>query len=64
MYNKTSTIVSKELLYKILEHSRYDTERVQLTKTLERICSIDESKYDNKFLQYSIMEFTKRKSNC
>lgn len=62
-YEKQSSLPTKELLYKIFEHERYYTDKGKLTTALNNICTIDETVYDDKFLQRSMIEFTKRKSN-
>ena len=58
-YEKNSGLPSDTLLYKIFEHEKFDTDRVKLTKTVQSLLDIDETKYDPKFLQSSMIEFTK-----
>jgi hypothetical protein len=60
--SKYDTFPTKELIYKVLSTEKFERNREKIKKEFECVYSLDESKYSEKFIQDTIISFTKRKS--
>lgn len=59
-WKKYESAPSKEVVYRILENDKFKDKKDKLTAAVDYLYSLDESKYDNKFLQDTLIAFTKR----
>jgi hypothetical protein len=61
-WKKYEAAPTKEMVYRILENDKFKDKKDKLINAVNSLYTIDETQYDNKFLQDTLIEFTKRTS--
>lgn len=62
-WKKYESAPTKEIVYRILENDKFKDKRDKLLKTVNSLYDLDETQYPPKFLQDTLIAFTKRTCN-
>lgn len=62
-YTKYNKIPNKIIVEQILNNDKFAADKSVLTHLIDELNRIDETKYDKSYLQDTLINFTKRKSN-
>lgn len=60
---KYNSCPTKEIMHKILENDRFKDKKSRLISIVDQLYNLDETKYDKQYIQDTLINFTKRKSN-